>query len=147
MKPIKIISRLGEINGYGNDEVVFFDRFDEKSNKDTRHFVLMNEGIKLMYEPWGWKDEWYADLIHIGKYNEDTIELKYMYIDVVIEGNGPTYRIIDLEEYADAVNQGIISLKDLRKQFIQLQLFLDNYLHRGKEFPPKVIIDLMYGIE
>jgi hypothetical protein len=143
LKPVTIISRLGQIEGVGNDEIVYFDTFDDEANKKIRHFILLNEGIKLMYEPWGWKNEWYADLIKVERHNEHMVELFDMYIDIIIEGNGPTYRIIDLEEYADAVTGGNIPLNEIKPHFIQLQLFLDNYLHRGRVFPPKLIKDLM----
>lgn len=59
-----------------------------------------------MYERWGWKEEWYVDLVKIEKINGTLIKLTYLFIDVIIEGNGPTYRIIDLDEYAEAINKG-----------------------------------------
>jgi len=146
LKSITILSRLGKYEGLRNEEIAFFDRFDDEANKKIRHYILLNEGIKLMFEPWGWKNEWYADLIKIEMHNEHTIELTDMYIDVIIEGHGPTYRIIDIEEYADALISGNIILSDIKTHFIQLQQFLDNYLHRGKVFPPKLIRDLMKDI-
>jgi hypothetical protein len=56
MKTIKILSRLGENTGYCNNDIAFFDKFDDKAFKNVRHFLLINEGIKLMFEPWGWKN-------------------------------------------------------------------------------------------
>ncbi|MCM3126930.1 MULTISPECIES: DUF402 domain-containing protein [unclassified Paenibacillus] len=139
MKPLTVTSRLGEFQGYGTSEVAFFDRFDELSNKVIRHYILIHEGVKIIHEPWGWTNEWYVDLVDIKMNNDAEIVLTDLYIDIVIEGNGPTYRLIDLEEYADAVSQGLICTKDMNKHLTQVQLFLEKYLHRGKVFPPKQI--------
>ncbi|MEK5057290.1 hypothetical protein BK126_16790 [Paenibacillus sp. FSL H7-0326] len=141
MKPLTVISRLGEFQGYGTSEVAFFDRYDELSRKVIRHYILILEGVKIMHEPWGWANEWYVDLIDI-KLNDAEMVLTDLYIDIVVEGNGPTYRLIDLEEYADAVSQGLIDMKDMNKHLTQVQMFLENYLHRGKVFPPKQIEEL-----
>jgi hypothetical protein len=50
-----IKSRLGEIEGFANEEIAYFDKYDPKAGKVIRHFILLDENIKLMYEPWGWK--------------------------------------------------------------------------------------------
>ena len=139
LKSIQIISRLGEINGYCNEEIAYFDKYDDKALKIVRHFILLNEGMKLMFEPWGWKNEWYIDLIKIKWNDENTLEFIDQYIDIIVEGNGPTYRIIDFEDYANAIIENKISTEEIKAQFIQIQNFLDNYLHRGKIFPPKSI--------
>ena len=139
MKNIKIESRLGTIEGYGNDEIVYFDRFDVKSDKVIRHFILMNEGVKIMFEPYGWKNEWYVDLIKIKQCEDDTLELADMYIDIIVEGNGPRYRIVDLEEYAEGVFEGKITLMEMKNQMLQVQKFLNKYLHHENGFPPEII--------
>ena len=33
MKSVTIESRLGTMKGFGNDEIVYFDQFDPKSDK------------------------------------------------------------------------------------------------------------------
>ncbi|MFD1134449.1 DUF402 domain-containing protein [Paenibacillus urinalis] len=142
MKTFTVISRLGEFQGYGTSEVVFFDRYDELSQKVIRHYILMHEGVKIMHEPFGWTNEWYVDLVDIKMNNDGEIKLTDLYIDIVVEGKGPTYRLIDLEEYADAVSQGLIDIKDTNKHLTQVQMFLEKYLHRGKVFPPKQIEEL-----
>jgi predicted RNA-binding protein associated with RNAse of E/G family len=143
MKTIKILSRLGENTGYCNNDIAFFDKYDDKAFKNIRHFLLINEGIKLMFEPWGWKNEWYIDLIQIIWHNENTLEYIDKYIDIVIEGNGPTYRIFDFDDYADAIIDKKISLEEIKEHFVQIQNFLDNYIHNGKIFPPEKIKKFM----
>jgi predicted RNA-binding protein associated with RNAse of E/G family len=140
MYPIKVTSRLGEINGFSNGKVAYFDHFDAKSNKEIRHFILLEESIKLMYEPWGWKCNWYADLIRIDIISENQINLIDLYIDIIIESNNQTYRIIDLDDFANAIVNDLICYKDIKTALNNLQSFLDNYLHNGKDFPPNIII-------
>ncbi len=63
MRPVIIRSRLGEFQGEANNGIAIFDRTDSKSGKLVRHFILLDYGVKLMYEPWGWVNEWYADIV------------------------------------------------------------------------------------
>lgn len=139
MNSIKINSRLGEIDGFANENVAYFDCHDSKAEKTIRHFILLNENIKLMYEPWGWKDKWYADLINIEYVNNSEIKVTDLYIDIIIEGNGPTYRMIDFEDVVKALMNNEIEPEQLQKPFKKLQEFLDNHLHNEKDFPPTVI--------
>ena len=139
LRSVIIRSRLGEYAGKTDGRVAFFDRADGKTGKIIRHFVLLDQGVKLMYEPWGWKDEWYADIIRIDQAGDDIIDLSDLYVDIVIEGDGPTYRIIDLDDLAGAVASGAIGREDLDGALRRLQQFVDEHLHRGKDFPPQCI--------
>lgn len=139
MRNITIRSRLGELPGQANEEVAVFDRFDPKAGRVVRHFVLLGESVKLMHEPWGWKDRWYVDLVQIRWAGPDTLELEDLYLDVIVEGSGPTYRMIDIEELADALQSGAVSVETLHEPLRCLQRFLDDHLHGGKDFPPRVI--------
>ncbi|MBT3273984.1 MAG: DUF402 domain-containing protein [Spirochaetales bacterium] len=139
LKSITIRSRLGEFTGQTDGQVAFFNRDDVKTGKMVRHFVLLGKGVKLMYEPWGWEHEWYADIISIDQIQDDIIELRDLLVDIIIEGDGPTYRVIDLDDLADAVENGSISPNDHGDCLRKLQRFLDKHLHAGKDFPPKII--------
>lgn len=139
MRKIQIRSRLGEIPGLADDTLAFFDRLDPKAGYMVRHFILLHESTKLMYEPWGWKNRWYIDLVGVRWVDENTLELDDLYVDVIVEGDGPTYRIIDLEEMADALMNQAISIDAMHEPLHRLQQFLDNHLHGGKDFPPAVI--------
>lgn len=143
MKTVKITSRLGEIDGFANEEIAYFDKYDLKADKVVRHFILLNENIKLMYEPWGWKNEWYADLIDIEYINSLEIKIKDLFVDIIIEGNGPTYRMIDFEDVVKALKNKKIGIEELELSFRKLQQFLDNHLHKGKDFPPSIIRPFM----
>jgi predicted RNA-binding protein associated with RNAse of E/G family len=65
--------------------------------------------------------------------------LEDLIVDVIVEDDGPTYRIIDLEELADAMVSGAVSVESLHAPLRELQRFLDAHLHGGKDFPPAVI--------
>ena len=139
MRPITIRSRLGEFTGVTDEITAVFDRFDPKAERIVRHYVLLHEGVKLMYEPWGWKDRWYIDLIDVRWMDADRLELDDLWVDVIVEGNGPTYRIIDLEELADALSSGKVSVQTIAEPLRRLQRFLDDHLHGGKDFPPAAL--------
>lgn len=143
MHNILIRSRLGEFSGLANDTVAIFDCFDPEAGRMVRHFVLLQEAVKLMFEPWDWKDRWYVDLVGIKWVDENTLELKDLYIDIIVEGNGPTYRIIDMEEFADALKNQKISADAIHEPLHRLQQFLDNHLHGGKDFPPAIILPFL----
>jgi len=139
LKAVTIRSRLGECPGKANGSVAFFDRADGITGKLIRHFVMLDRGVKLMYEPWGWRNEWYADIIRVDQVGDDVIELTDLCVDVVIEGDGPTYRVIDLDDVADAVASGAISREGMATALRHLQRFLDDHVHRRKDFPPTCI--------
>jgi predicted acetyltransferase len=112
-------------------------------NKTQRCFVLLNEGIQLRHEPWGWKNRWYADAIAVTHRTSDEIHLEDREIDIIIEGEGPTYRVIDLEEFGKAVAEGTIAPEAAQETLEQTQAFLDRYVHGGGDFPPMKIRPLL----
>ena len=98
-----------------------------------------------MYEPWGWlKKEWYADFIAIEHLSEDKISLRDLYLDIYIEENGPTYRMVDFNDLAEALINNEVSAKELEEPLKNLQRFLDDHLHKGKDFPPEMIRAYMH---
>ncbi len=143
MREIIICSRLGELVGITDDQVACFDLFDPKGQQMVRHYILLQESVKLMYQPWGWKNQWYVDLIDLHWLDANTLQLDDLWVDVIVEGNGPTYRIIDLEEMADAFLSHQVSVETMHAPLHNLQKFLDNHLHGGKDFPPAVIQPFM----
>lgn len=92
-----------------------------------------------MFEPWGWKGQWYVDIIRVIREAADTIRLQDLYIDVIVDGGGPAYRIIDLDDLARAIDDGTIVHTDLVSALHATQQFLDNHLHRHRDFPPEAI--------
>ena len=133
---VQVCSRLGECSGVVVGDVLYFDYDGEKYDKTQRCFVLLEEGIQLMHEPWDWKNRWYVDLIEVRHQTNPEIHLSDRYIDIIIEEDGPTYRIIDLEELGKTIAEGKISLKETQVILEQTQTFLDRYVHGAADFPP-----------
>jgi len=138
-RPITIRSRLGDFPGITDETTAVFERFDPKASRVVRHFILLQEAVKLMYEPWGWKERWYIDLVGVRWIDDQTLVLEDLYIDLIVEGSGPAYRIIDLNDLADALIEGKVNVETMAEPLHRLQRFLDDHLHGGKDFPPAAI--------
>ena len=88
---------------------------------------------------------WYVDLVKV-----DVAGNRYafgdLYIDVMIPMDGRHYRILDLDEYADAMAAEMVSSDDAIDGLRRWQRFLDRHLHVGlwpsagwSDFPPESI--------
>jgi hypothetical protein len=129
-----------------------------------RTFVLLEAGIQLsnpMFQamapgtPWlsaqasPEHEYWYVDLIAI-KAEGDLVTIRDLDIDAVISTNGRGYRLLDLEEFGEAIEAGEISLIDAIDGLKRWQGFLDRHLHSGvrpkgvfPDFPPASIQPLV----
>ncbi|HXT94234.1 MAG TPA: hypothetical protein VN714_33795 [Trebonia sp.] len=122
--------------------VLFSDEVYHRHAGPRRYFWLLGEDVQLVYEPFGWRDEWYVDLVSVSESDSDGA---YCYtvsdelVDIVVEGTGPAYRIIDLDEIGDALATGRVTAAQLGRTLASAQRFLDRYLHRGARFPPPQI--------
>lgn len=142
LKRVKVISRLGEIDGFSNNLIVFFDLYDKQALRDVRHYILLDKSVKLMFEPFGWKDKWYIDLVSIEHINENVIVLKDLYLDVIIYNDCKEHKIIDFDDLANALVEGKVSPKELENPLKGFQIFLDTCVYQ-KEFPPFEIKDYL----
>jgi predicted RNA-binding protein associated with RNAse of E/G family len=143
MQKITVRSRLGEKEAITDGIVAAFDHYDSEAGRDVRHYILLDESVKLVHEPWGWQNRWYVDLVQITTVDDTTVQLADLYVDIIVEGNGPTYRVIDLEEFIDALASGDIGVEELRDPLHRLQAFLDCHIHAGRDFPPACIRSFM----
>jgi len=117
---------------------------DERSAPDSkprRYFWLIDEGIQLTYEPFGWHSEWYVDVVEI-QLRHGRYDITDRYVDIVVEGMGPNYRILDLDELGQALVSDAIDAGEIASALRSTQQFLDRYLHRGGTFPPPMIAEL-----
>lgn len=113
-----------------------------------RVFLLLDIGVQLSNPPY-WHDQesttWYVDLVTIAAIgNEYTV--RDLYIDVMIPTDGRHYRMLDLDEYGQALGEGSISLSDGIDGLHRWQQFLDRHLHAERfpaaewsDFPPAAI--------
>jgi hypothetical protein len=122
--------------------VLFSDEVYHRHAGPRRYFWLLGEDVQLVYEPFGWRDEWYVDLVSVSETDSGgtrCYSVSDELVDIVVEGMGPTYRIIDLDEIGDALAGGQVTAARLSKTLTRAQRFLDRYLHRGARFPPPQI--------
>lgn len=140
---IGIHTRDGYFEGFRHENVVFWDKSDKKTGLDIRCFVLIDKCVQLMNCPWNWDDGWYIDLIEIEYLENDEIRIIDLCIDIIVEGDGPTYRVIDLNDFAEGLINGRLDVYRLQEPLKSLQKFLDQHLHKNVDFPPSEIIDFM----
>jgi hypothetical protein len=125
-----------------------------------RVFVLLDLGVSMARPCWrrmrtpnrevngidADRDEpatWYVDLIEV-THEEDRIILRDLYIDVMVPTDGRHQRMLDLDEFADAVEAGKLDTRTAVDALRRWQLFLDRHLHDSRDpaddwtdFPPQ----------
>ena len=130
-----------------------------------RVFVLLDLGVQLSCPkfmeiqeqsraPFPWQtgpdsQSWYVDLVTI-TVDDDQIVIRDLYVDVTISTDGRGYRMLDLEEYGEAIENGDISLQEAIEGMKRWQAFLDRHLHSGPypvsplpDFPPAALNPLI----
>src|SRR3712207_2469974 len=97
--PVLVESRIHDwraLSAVLVDRVLMRDETYHRHDGPRRYFWLLDEGVQMVYEPFGWRDEWYVDVVHIDTHRSDgqvTYRVTDWYLDFVVEGMGPTYRI------------------------------------------------------
>jgi len=91
---------------------------------------------------------WYIDLIDVAD-DEGRLIFRDLWIDVMVPTDGRHYRMLDLDEFADAVDQQELPLAVATDGLRRWQRFLDEFLHHERDprgtwtdFPPAVFNDL-----
>ncbi len=126
-----------------------------------RVFVLLDLGVSMSRPAWRHtttadgdlvagidhhQDEpttWYVDLVSITT-RGDSIEVRDLYVDVMVPTDGRHHRLLDLDELADAVTAGHLDIETALDGLRRWQTFLDRHLHVGRypadrwaDFPPR----------
>jgi|SRR3954447_20824612 hypothetical protein len=151
--------RIGDTLAY---EFQLPDRFVPWPGRSRleRAFVLLDLGVSMarpcwrrMRTPEGEIDgidaaldepkTWYVDLIEV-THEEDRIILRDLYIDVMVPVDGRHQRMLDLGEFADAIERGQLDTATAIDALRRWQHFLDRHLHEGRDpvarwtdFPPR----------
>jgi hypothetical protein len=88
---------------------------------------------------------WYVDLVHLER-DGRSYAVRDLYIDVIIPTDGRHQRLLDLDEFATAIENGSLSMAEAIDGLRRWQAFLDRHLHRDRDpsaewadFPPKAI--------
>lgn len=125
--------------------VLYSDQIYRRHQGPRRYFWLVDEDVQLVYEPFGWRDEWYVDVVSFERSDYAGLPLFTVhdcYVDFVVERMGPTYRVLDLDETGQALLDGALTPSELARGLSAAQRFVDSYLHRGAAFPPLSIEEL-----
>lgn len=151
--------RIGDTLAY---EFQLPDRFVPWPGRSLleRAFVLLDLGVSMARPCWrrmrtpdgeidgidAALDEpktWYVDLIEVA-HEEDRIILRDLYIDVMVPVDGRHQRLLDLGEFADAIERGQLDTATAVDALRRWQRFLDRHLHEGRDpvgewtdFPPQ----------
>jgi hypothetical protein len=113
-----------------------------------RAYVLLDVGVQLSNPPsWHGDDAacWYVDLVAVSG-DRGRITVRDLYADLIVATDGRPYQMLDLDDFANAVQEGALSWPDAVDALRRWQRFLDRHLHRGQfpaagwaDFPPAVI--------
>jgi len=159
--------RFGPLPGYRLGDAVAYEwelpeRFEPWPGRTLveRTFVLLDLGVSFANPCWVREhrrdgsileadprghDSWYVDLITVERESERYI-FRDLYIDVIVPTDGRQARMLDLDEYADAMADGTLPLDVVVDGLRRWQRFLDRHLHGGRwpadawaDFPPAAI--------
>jgi hypothetical protein len=118
-----------------------------------RVYVLLDLGVQLSNPPsWHGTDAacWYVDLVTITNNNGGQFQVWDLYVDVIVATDGRHYRMLDLDELADAIHDGALPLAEGLDGLGRWQRFLDRHLHTQRmpaagwtDFPPAAIAPLI----
>ncbi len=161
---------FGPLPGYRAGQAVAYEfelpeRFEPWRGRSRieRTFVLLDVGVSFANPCWvrsrgadgtvteidpNGLDSWYVDLISVDA-DGDSYIFRDLYLDSIVPTDGRTYRILDLDEYADAMASGTLGMDKAIDGLRRWQRFLDRYLHGGRwppsswaDFPPSSIQEL-----
>jgi hypothetical protein len=123
-----------------------------------RVFVLLDLGVSMSVPAWrstvgtdlaqAGPTTWYVDLVHVST-TQDSITVRDLYIDVLVPTDGRHQRLLDLDEFADAIEAGQLDVATAVDGLRRWQRFLDRHLHTARDpsekwtdFPPRRLRDL-----
>ena len=73
-------------------------------------------------------DTWYVDLVSVEQ-NGSSFAFRDLYVDVMVPMDGRHHRLLDLDEFADAIDSGVLSATQATDALRRWQRFLDRHLH------------------
>ncbi len=123
-----------------------------------RVFVLLDLGVSMSLPPWRCTADvnrdgsgpgtWYVDLVHVTA-GPGSITVRDLYIDVLVPTDGRHQRLLDLDEFADAIAAGQLDAGVAIDGLRRWQRFLDRHLHADRDpqggwtdFPPRRLREL-----
>ncbi len=139
--------------GCRRGDVIVYDWGFELRGQQHRQrtYVLLDDGFQINQpvifpaEQKGW---WYCDLVRITDCG-DEVHVEDLWIDVIVGPPDHPYRVLDLDEYAEAARSGALRADEAVDGLVRTQRFLDRRLNRRHEtvrtwpdFPPAAVTAL-----
>jgi hypothetical protein len=128
-----------------------------------RTFVLLDLGVSFANPCWARQLKpdgtivdrqaegsatWYVDLITVEQ-DANRYTFRDLYIDLMVPMDGRHYRMLDLDEFADAVDDRLLTIEQATDALRRWQRFIDRHLHAERapvgswtDFPPNAILPL-----
>ncbi len=151
--------RLGTVVAYEFELPARFEPWPGRTRLE-RTFVLLDVGVSFAIPCWVRerradgsmverdqrdREAWYVDLVAV-EAEGDRYTFRDLYIDVIVPTDGRHYRMLDFDDYADALAAGILPLAEAIDGLRRWQRFLDRHLHADRspqaawtDFPPQSI--------
>jgi uncharacterized protein DUF402 len=151
---------LGPLPGVRDGDVLAYefqlpDRFEPWPGRTLleRVFVLLDLGVSMSVPVWRrgrhvdrtaeGPTMWYVDLVKV-EVGPGSVVVRDLYADVAVPVDGRHQRMLDLDEFADAIEAGELSVVDAVDGLRRWQRFLDRHLHADRapqaewtDFPPR----------
>ncbi|MGW6282329.1 DUF402 domain-containing protein [Kribbella sp. NPDC055071] len=119
-----------------------------------RCFVIATEGVQLTKPntfTGAIEGGWYVDLVDVEESEPGRLAIHDLYVDLVVPPASFRYELLDLDEFADALEGGSIDAATAVRVLRDTQRFIDKYLRNLDEdpltewpdFPPVTVLKLV----
>lgn len=127
--------------GYEEEGIL---RFDFTNKRGSRRFFVMPRKCVMFADESSLEQvipnaSWYVHVVDAVEAEPGVWVIEDRELDIVVEGDLRTYRVIDLDDFGQALCEGRIPLTDARRILERVQQFLDSHLHHRGGFPPREI--------
>lgn len=130
--------------GFVQADLLWFD-YRAGDGRALRFFVFPDQSVMLTHRPWppdsALYAEWLVHLVHVRQRDPACAlwEVEDRQIDIIVEPDGRTYRVIDLGDFGQALEEHRLRPAEARRVLEATQAFLDRHLHGGGRFPPPAL--------
>jgi hypothetical protein len=104
-----------------------------------RCFVLPDEGVQLTKPntfTGAYEGGWYIDLVDVEEPTPNSLVIHDRDVDILIPPSSLRYDVLDLDEFADALESGTLDLPTAARVLRDTQRFIDRHLRTPGQAPP-----------
>ncbi|WP_133977311.1 DUF402 domain-containing protein [Kribbella voronezhensis] len=118
-----------------------------------RCFVLVDEGVQVMRPntfTGALEGGWYVDLVEVEETEPNQLVVHDLKVDILVPPGSFRYEMLDLDEFADAIEDGSIDAATALRVLRSTQRFVDTHLRNldqavlgsWPDFPPASVLKL-----